>query len=220
MSQGLEGDVGYYFVFVTLLSEAALLFVAAQAGFLDGPRVFSNMAVDRWFPTKFAMLTDRLVNQKGILIMGGKSLVTMMLSSGSVRFLVVLYSINVFITFFLSQLGMVRHWWNCRTTDTSWKKGLGINGLGLLLTLFILISVIILKFGEGGWITLVVTGSLVAVALCSKKHYANTSKLLSRLDELVLPIVSSMAHDKRKAEATRSGLQPQCHDRGPFCQRV
>ena len=125
-------------------------------------------------PTRFAMLSDRLVNQNGILIMGGISLVMMILSGGSVRFLVVLYSINVFMTFSLSQLGMVRHWWNCRTTDTSWKKGLGINGLGLLLTSFILVSVIILKFEEGGWITLVVTGSLVAIALCSKKHYANT----------------------------------------------
>ena len=208
VARGWNADVGYYFVLITLLSEAVLLFVAAQTGFLDGPRVLSNMALDRWFPTRFAMLSDRLVNQNGIFIMGGISLVMMILSGGSVRFLVVLYSINVFMTFSLSQLGMVRHWWNCRTTDTSWKKGLGINGLGLLLTSFILVSVIILKFEEGGWITLVVTGSLVAVALSSKRHYANTSKLLSRLDELVLPIVSSMAHDKRNAEVPAPDCNP------------
>ena len=52
------------------ISEAMLLFVAAQAGFLDGPRVLSNMALDRWMPTKFATLSDRLVTQNGILLMG------------------------------------------------------------------------------------------------------------------------------------------------------
>ncbi|NTW60792.1 MAG: APC family permease, partial [Nitrospirae bacterium] len=71
------GRSGVVFVFITLLSEAVLLFVAAQTGFLDGPRVLSNMALDRWFPTKFAMLSDRLVAQKGILLMGGAALVTM-----------------------------------------------------------------------------------------------------------------------------------------------
>ena len=119
---------------VTLLSEAVLLFVAAQTGFLDGPRVLSNMALDRWFPTKFAMLTDRLVTQNGILLMGGAALVTMVLTNGSVKYLVVLYSINVFITFFLSQLGMVRHWWQVRGKEDHWEKKLFINGLGMTLT--------------------------------------------------------------------------------------
>jgi K+ transporter len=115
-----------------------------------------------------------------------------------VRFLVVLYSINVFVTFSLSQLGMVRHWWDCRTQDAKWIKGLSINGIGLMLTTFVLISVIILKFYEGGWITLVVTGSLIIVAVTTKRHYANTARLLQRLDELVLPIVSTMKQDTVK----------------------
>ena len=116
------------------------------------------MALDRWFPTKFAMLSDRLVTQKGILLMGGAALVTMVLTGGSVKYLVVLYSINVFITFFLSQLGMVRHWWQVRGKETHWEKKLFINGVGMTLTLFILISVTVLKFHEGGWITILLTG--------------------------------------------------------------
>ena len=128
------GKAGVAFVLITLLSEAVLLFVAAQTGFLDGPRVLSNMALDRWFPTKFAMLSDRLVTQKGILMMGGAALVTMMLTNGSVKYLVVLYSINVFITFFLSQLGMVRHWWQVRGKEAHWEKKLFINGVGMTLT--------------------------------------------------------------------------------------
>jgi amino acid transporter len=184
MTQGW-GRTGTAFVLITLLSEAALLFVAAQAGFLDGPRVLSNMALDRWFPTKFSMLSDRLVTQKGILMMGGAALVTMLLTGGSVKYLVVLYSINVFITFFLSQLGMVRHWWQVREKESHWEKKLFINGIGMTLTFFILVSVTVLKFHEGGWITLLLTGTLVGIAMLTQRHYRNTFKLLLRLDELV-----------------------------------
>ena len=70
----LASGSGNGFVFVTLVSEAVLLFIAAQAGFLDGPRVLANMALDRWLPTRFAMLSDRLVTQNGILLMGGAAL--------------------------------------------------------------------------------------------------------------------------------------------------
>jgi amino acid transporter len=185
------GKGGVVFVLVALLSEAALLLIAAQAGFLDGPRVLSNMALDRWFPTKFAMLSDRLVTQKGILLMGGAALVTMILTNGSVKYLVVLYSINVFITFFLSQLGMVRHWWQVRGKEDQWEKKLFINGLGMTLTLFILITVTILKFFDGGWITLLLTGSLITMALLTRRHYRNTHRLLHRLDELVQVAESS-----------------------------
>jgi len=161
--------ISYPFIFIILLSEAVILFVAAQTGFLDGPRVLANMATDRWFPTRFAILSDRLVTQNGILLMGGAALITMILAKGSVEILIVLYSINVFITFFLSQLGMVSHWWNVRKEDKKWKHRILINGIGLSLTTIILISVVALKFFEGGWITLVVTGSLVALALLIKK---------------------------------------------------
>jgi len=195
------GKTGVAFVLVTLLSEAVLLFVAAQTGFLDGPRVLSNMALDRWFPTKFAMLSDRLVTQKGILLMGGAALVTMVLTGGSVKYLVVLYSINVFITFFLSQLGMVRHWWQVRGKEDHWEKKLFINGVGMTLTFFILISVTVLKFHEGGWITILLTGSLVVMALLTKRHYRNTFSMLSRLDELVTVAEASCPIDP---EATRT----------------
>jgi amino acid transporter len=201
------GTAGTGFVLVTLVSEAALLFIAAQAGFLDGPRVLSNMALDRWFPTKFAMLSDRLVSQKGILMMGGAALVTMVLTGGSVKYLVVLYSINVFITFFLSQLGMVRHWWQVRGKETHWEKKLFINGVGMSLTLFILLTVIVIKFHEGGWITLLLTGTLVGIALLTKRHYRNTFKLLNRLDELVTVAEASCPALAREGVTNKEDLK-------------
>lgn len=175
---------GYGFVLLTLVSEALLLFVAAQAGFVDGPRVLSNMAMDRWFPARFALLSDRLASQNGILLMGGASLLLMLLSHGSVDLLIVLYSINVFVTFVLSQLGMVIHWWKERATADHWKKRLCINGLGLALTSFILCSVVLVKFFEGGWITVLITGALAWLALAIHRHYRHVGALLQRLDNV------------------------------------
>jgi amino acid transporter len=173
------------FVLLTLVSEAVLLFVAAQTGFLDGPRVLSNMALDRWAPTRFASLNDRLVTQNGIIMMGLASIVLMVYTGGSVKLLVIFYSINVFITFSLSQLGMVRHWWLARSKEDHWKKKLFINGVGLVLTTFILVSVVVLKFNEGGWLTIFFTGSLVTLSIFIKRHYKKTGKLLGRLNGLV-----------------------------------
>lgn len=179
------GMAGSGFVLVTLFSEATLLFVAAQTGFLGGPGVLSNMALDRWAPGRFASLNDRLVTQNGILIMGIGAIVLMIYSRGSVKFLVILYSINVFVTFTLSQLGMVRYWWQSRKKVDHWRKKLTVNGIGLVLTVFILVSVVVLKFNEGGWITIFITGSLIAIAIIIRRHYGRTRKLLGRLSGLV-----------------------------------
>ena len=188
---------GNSFVLVTLVSEAALLFVAAQTGFLGGPRVLANMSKYHWFPTKFISLSDRLVSQNGVILMGVAALLTVCLTGGSVHLLVILYSINVFITFCLSQAGMVRHWWNVRKQVRAWKKKIMINGTGLIMTTFILFTMVILKFQEGGWVTIVITASLVAVAIAIRKHYRMTMKMLKRLNALVETASKDIAQNER-----------------------
>ncbi len=195
------------FMYTILLSEAILLFIAAQTGFLDGPRVLSNMALDRWFPSRFANLSDRLVAKNGIVLMGLASIAMMIISKGSIAFLAVLYSINVFITFSLSQLGMVRHWWSKRKEEKHWEKKLAINALGLILTSFILVSVVIIKFGEGGWLTILITGSMVFLALKIKKHYEKTMDLLKRLDVLIDSVTASI-YNIDENEKTPAPLAP------------
>jgi amino acid transporter len=185
-STGGWGEFGGYFVLVTLVSEAALLFVAAQTGFLGGPRVLANMALDSWVPKRFALLSDRFVNQNGILIMGCGALSLMVLTGGSVKFLVVLYSINVFITFFLSQLGIMRYLWYERVKVRDWYRKVVVGLTGLILTLFILVSVTVIKFNEGGWMTLLITGMFIGVALTIKRHYDYTARLIRKLDDSVL----------------------------------
>ena len=188
ITAGWPGGLGTSFVTVSMLSAMALLFIAAQAGFLDGPRVLANMALDRWFPARFATLSDRFVTQNGVLLMGGAALLAMLATRGAVDLLVVLYSINVFITFSLSQAGMVRHWWKNRSPAANWKRKLAINGIGLALTTFILVSLCVVKFHEGGWVTLVVTGAVVGLAFLIKRHYVSAAGDLKRLEQLVTAV--------------------------------
>jgi hypothetical protein len=86
---------------------------------------------------------------------------------------------------------MVRHWWNMRGLQHPWLKGLLINALAFLLCSFILVTVTVVKFEEGGWITLFVTGALIALVVSIKRHYNHTHKLLSRLDSLVEVVEST-----------------------------
>src|SRR5205807_3879046 len=102
MASAWPQKLGWIFVLATLATEAMLLFIAAQAGFVGGPRVLANMAVDRWFPSRFANLSDRFVTQNGLLLFGIVSMLVMFCSGASVELLVVLYSINVFFTFTFS----------------------------------------------------------------------------------------------------------------------
>jgi hypothetical protein len=188
------GFGGSLFTYAALISEAMILVVAAQTGFISGPSVLASMATDGWMPRQFCLLSDRLVTQNGILLMGLAAAALMWISKGSVRFLVVLYSINVFAVFSLSQLGMVRHWWQVRRRDRRWRHGIAINGVGLTLTVLILATTIIVKFFEGGWMTLLVTTALVLVAILIKRHYNATGRLLRRLDALFtsnLPVRST-----------------------------
>ena len=108
------------FVVAALVSEGALLFVAAQAGFLDGPRVMANMAVDSWLPHRFSALSERLTMRNGILLMGGAALAALVYTRGQVSKLVVMYSINVFVTFSLSNIAMTVFWIRRAARTASW----------------------------------------------------------------------------------------------------
>ena len=185
MTVGIPG--GAAFVIVTLLAEGALLIVGAQAGFIDGPRVLGNLAVDSWMPRRFAALSERLTTQNGIFLMGVLAVVVLMYTGGDIRHLVIMYSINVFLTFSLSMLGMLRHSWTGRSTGRPWRRRTVLFLVGFILCSTILVMTMSLKFSEGGWVTLSVTGALVGLAFLIRAHYrtvwSKISKLYSQLEQ-------------------------------------
>jgi amino acid transporter len=181
------GTPGKVFLWVALASEAGLLFVAAQAGFIGGPRTLATMAGDGWVPRQFSRLSDRLVIQNGVLVMGAMALAFVLLTGGSVKTLVILYSVGVFITFVLTQLGMVWHW--IRESGAPGRLwGMGVNAVGLLLTFTILVVTIRFKFLDGAWICLLVIGGIIVLANAIRRHYRRVQELLAMLDRQMFGI--------------------------------
>lgn len=186
------------FVLLTLFSEGALLIVAAQTGFIDGPRVLANMAVDSWMPHRFSALSDRLTTQNGILLMCGAALSALLYTRGNVSAIVVMYSINVFLTFSLSMLGMLKHWLARRKEEQHWRRQTTLFAVGLLLCASILVVTVWEKFFLGGWLTVVVTGALVGLAFIVRGHYGT---VYAKISELYQEDMVEIAHVPAGEEA-------------------
>ncbi len=176
--------LGYWLVLVTMVSEGMLLFVAAQAGFIDGPRVMANMAVDSFLPHRFAALSERLTMQNGVLLMGGAALVMLFYTKGNIHTLIVMYSINVFLTFTLSQLSMAKLWLR-RREHSRRSRSLTLHLVALVMCATILAITVYEKFGQGGWLTVLITGVFVLLCFAIKAHYDGVRRGLRKLDEIL-----------------------------------
>jgi hypothetical protein len=169
------------FVVVTLVAEGALLVVAAQTGFIAGPRALANMAIDSWMPRRFSALSERLTTQNGIVLMGAAALAALMYTHGNVREIVIMYSINVFLTFSMSMLGMSRWLLRQRRKGQEWRGQFTLFAFGFIFCMTILGITVFEKFTEGGWMTLVVTGLIVLMCFFVRRHYRATSARLASL---------------------------------------
>ncbi len=163
--------LGKFIVPIVLILEAGLLIVAANAGFLAGPNVVASMASDEWMPKSFSSLSSRLVIKNGILFMAISAIATLIITGGSVHILVVLYSINVFITFSLSLLGLIIYWLRHRKRQKNWLSKMLVALAGFIVCFSILMVTIFEKFYEGGWITILITSVFVAIGWSIKKIY-------------------------------------------------
>jgi len=177
--------LGGVLAFITIVSEAALLFVAAQTGFIDGPRVMANMAIDSYLPRSFALLSERLTMTNGILLMGGSALAVMLFTRGSVVILITMYAINVFLTFSISEYGMSRFFWKNRAAEKDWKRHIPVHLIGLALCSTILAVTVFEKLGQGGWLTLLLTSALVGLCFLIHGHYQKVTAGLRKLDTLL-----------------------------------
>ncbi|MFH0975125.1 MAG: APC family permease [Spirochaetota bacterium] len=176
---------GYGLALVTILSEGALLLVAAQAGLIAAPRVMSNMAIDSWLPHRFSAFSERLTMHNGVIMIGAAALLILFYTRGSISALVIMYSINVFLTFSLSELGMLRFFYKNKDKIAKWKRYFAVFIVGFLLCVTILAVTVYEKFGEGGWLTLVITSLLIILCYMIRRHYDRILVDMRKLDELL-----------------------------------
>lgn len=182
---------GQWLLLLTLALEGGILFVAANTGFLAGPVVLSNMAIDNWVPNRFRLLSSRLVIQNGTILFGIAAIAILLWTKGNVAFLVVLYSINVFITFTLSLLGLCVYWVRQRNSASyQWLWRLVFSILGFVVTSGILLVTLFVKFTEGGWVTVAITSLVIAMCLFIKQHYTRINNNLAVISTQLAPPLS------------------------------
>jgi amino acid transporter len=180
VARRLFGDGFFYFLIQG--STTLILVLAANTSFADFPRLNSLLARDRYAPRQFRTLGDRLVFSNGILILAGLAAALIIVFGGDTHALIPLYAVGVFISFTLSQAGMVRHW----LTDggAGWRWRLGVNGVGALVTGAVTVVIAVTKFTHGAWIVVLLIPLLVLGFRAIYRHYDTVAHELS-LEHLV-----------------------------------
>jgi amino acid transporter len=172
-------------LFIVLAFEAGILLLGSNAGFLGGPAVVANMSVDGWCPSKFSNLSSRLIKQNGVILFGLGAILIMLMTNGDVHFLIILYSLNVFLTFTITLFGLVLHWFRKRKEEKFWLPKLTLSTLGFLICFFIFFVILISKFGDGGWLSILVTGAIAVTCYYIKRNYRLYHQKLDKLSERI-----------------------------------
>lgn len=163
--------------YILQAATAIILTLAATTSFAGFPRLASILAQDRLAPRQLASVGDRLVFSNGILLLGTASAVLIVAFKGMTHALIPLYAVGVFISFTLSQAGMVRHWQKLRTGG--WRVSATINAVGAVVTGIVVLVVGGAKFLHGAWITLLLIPVLMVVFLKIHQHYRTLAAALT-----------------------------------------
>jgi len=156
---------------VFILATLFILTLAANTSYSDFPRLASLQARDNFMPHQFAFRGDRLAFSIGIVFLAVLASILIIVFNGDPTQLINLYAVGVFMSFTLSQGGMVRHWWKLRREHKGWLRSLLINGLGALTTLTVALVIAITKFLEGAWIVVILIPILVLMFTAISHHY-------------------------------------------------
>jgi len=157
-------------------STAAILILAANTSFADFPRLGSILARDGFAPGQLANLGDRLVFANGIILLGLASILLVVAFRGDTHLLIPLYAVGVFLSFTLSQTGMVVHWRKLGTPG--WRIRAAVNAVGASATAVVLVVVASVKFHAGAWIVLVLIPIGVLLFLRISRHYRGLDVML------------------------------------------
>jgi hypothetical protein len=158
-------------------STVLILVLAANTSFADFPRLTSLLSRDRYAPRQFTTLGDRLVFSNGILILGGLAALLIVIFRGETHALIPLYAVGVFLSFTLSQAGMVRHWLTDHGSGWHWR--LAINGTGAVVTGLVTLVIAATKFSHGAWIVVLLIPLMVAAFQAVHRHYEAVAEELS-----------------------------------------
>ncbi len=158
------------------LSTLLILLLAANTAYADFPRLANFLAQDGYLPRQLTSLGDRLVFSNGILALSGFAALLLVVFEGSVTRLIPLYAVGVFLSFTLSQAGMVVHWW--RERSGGWRGKALVNGFGSAVTAVVTGVLLYSKFLQGAWLVVLAIPLLVLLFLTIHRHYRSVARRL------------------------------------------
>jgi amino acid transporter len=161
-----------YFMYpVFQIATLLILTLAANTSYSDFPRLASLLARDKFLPSQFAFRGDRLAFTTGIVFLALLAILLLIVFDGITTQLINLYAVGVFLSFTLSQGGMVLHWWGLRTEQKGWLRSMIINGVGAFTTCIVALVIASTKFLEGAWIVVILIPFLVLMFMAINRHY-------------------------------------------------
>ncbi len=179
LSRKVFGDSFMYYT--VQVATALILLLAANTSYADFPRLASLMARDRYLPRQLASLGDKLVFSNGILGLSLSAILMIVVFGGETHNLIPLYAVGVFLSFTLSQSGMVVHHWKLR--EPKWQRGMIINATGALTTLTVLLVIAGTKFIHGAWMIVLAIPMFVTFFYQIHKHYVAAARQLTYANE-------------------------------------
>jgi energy-converting hydrogenase Eha subunit E len=176
---------------------ALVLFMAANTSFAGFPWLSAIMAKDKYMPRQFAFKGDRLAFSYGIVLLAAAASLLLAAFGGEVTRLIPLYAVGVFVSFTLSQSGMVRHWWRLR--DKGWRTSLAINGVGAVATAVVAVIIATTKFTHGAWISILLMLALILAFALVRRHYAAFEETMRVEEGELRPRMAEAAPSLRRA---------------------
>jgi amino acid transporter len=161
------------FYYVSIGSILLVLSLSANTAFADFPRLCRAISQNNYLPHGFAQRGRRLVYTQGIVVLAILAGVLLFLFGGVTDRLIPLYAVGAFLAFTLSQAGMVRHWWKAR--GPHWVKFAMVNGLGAFVTGITVVVVLVAKFVDGAWLTLLFIPLTIMAFHKVRAHYHGIS---------------------------------------------
>lgn len=158
---------GSFLFYATQIATAMILVLAANTGYADFPRLSMFVAQDGYLPRQLTSLGDRLVYQNGVILLAGLSILLIIFTGADTHALIPMYAVGVFLSFTLSQSGMVA-WWK-RQGRTSWKKYVSL--LGAFVCGTVTLVLFLSRFTEGAWITIAALSVAMVIFYGIKAHY-------------------------------------------------
>lgn len=183
--------------YIVQVATALILVLASNTSFNGLPALASVMARDRFLPHQFSFRGDRLAYSNGIIVLGAAAAGLLILYGADTHRLIPLYAVGVFVSFTLSQAGMVVHWWRCR--EPGWKRSMAINGVGAAATAVVALIIAGTKFTHGAWIVILAIPLLVGLFSRIHAHYEGVRRLLAI--DTALPLALHGAVDHRQQHA-------------------